>query len=265
MTNTKIRLATVWLAGCSGCHMSFLDLDEWLLELAERAEIVYSPVASDIKTFPSHVDVCLVEGGVANADNLELLHQVRANSRVLRWRTTGLKNRIEGADFEAIYSPARNLQVVVNGAWMWTAKTLIEPTKPKPGTTAFNALSAAGKIDNEIFYNARIENVPEYRLNTNAKYTFTNGSLAGLAVGGAARYSSETVIARNRDWNPLAGGMMAGNFLVFDSTVSYPWEVLGYKINSSLGIYNLLDEKYFEGTFVASPRRTWLLTTTLKF
>ena len=58
---------------------------------------------------------------------------------------------------------------------------------------------------------------------------------------------------------------MAGNFLVFDSTVSYPWEVLGYKINSSLGIYNLLDEKYFEGTFVASPRRTWLLTTTLKF
>ncbi len=190
---------------------------------------------------------------------------IRANSRVLRWRTTGLKNRIEGADFEAIYSPARNLQVVVNGAWMWTAKTLIEPTKPKPGTTAFNALSAAGKIDNEIFYNARIENVPEYRLNTNAKYTFTNGSLAGLAVGGAARYSSETVIARNRDWNPLAGGMMAGNFLVFDSTVSYPWEVLGYKISSSLGIYNLLDEKYFEGSFVSSPRRTWLLTSTLKF
>ena len=155
--------------------------------------------------------------------------------------------------------------MVVNGAWMWTAKTLIEPTKPKPGTTAFNALSAAGKIDNEIFYNARIENVPEYRLNTNAKYTFTNGSLAGLAVGGAARYSSETVIARNRDWNPLAGGMMAGNFLVFDSTVSYPWEVLGYKISSSLGIYNLLDEKYFEGSFVSSPRRTWLLTSTLKF
>ena len=76
MTNAKIRLATVWLAGCSGCHMSFLDLDEWLLELAERAEIVYSPVASDIKTFPSDVDVCLVEGGVANTDNLELLHQV---------------------------------------------------------------------------------------------------------------------------------------------------------------------------------------------
>ena len=106
MTNAKIRLATVWLAGCSGCHMSFLDLDEWLLELAERAEIVYSPVASDIKTFPRDVDVCLVEGGVANADNLELLHQVRANSRVLvsfgdcaiTANIPGMRNMLSGAD-----------------------------------------------------------------------------------------------------------------------------------------------------------------------
>ena len=30
----RVRLATVWLGGCSGCHMSFLDLDEWLIELA---------------------------------------------------------------------------------------------------------------------------------------------------------------------------------------------------------------------------------------
>ena len=74
------RLATVWLAGCSGCHMSFLDLDEWLLELADRANIVYSPVASDIKTYPSDVDIALLEGGVANTDNLELLLRVRANT-----------------------------------------------------------------------------------------------------------------------------------------------------------------------------------------
>ena len=67
---SKLRFATVWLAGCSGCHMSFLDLDEWLFELAEAVEIVYSPVASDIKVFPEGVDLCLVEGAVANADNL---------------------------------------------------------------------------------------------------------------------------------------------------------------------------------------------------
>jgi len=58
----KLRFATVWLAGCSGCHVSFLDLDEWLIELAEQVDLVFSPVASDIKTYPEDVDVCLVEG-----------------------------------------------------------------------------------------------------------------------------------------------------------------------------------------------------------
>jgi NAD-reducing hydrogenase small subunit len=79
----KLRFATVWLAGCSGCHMSFLDLDEWLFELAAAVEIVYSPVASDIKVFPDGVDLCLVEGAVANADNLELALQLRARSKVV--------------------------------------------------------------------------------------------------------------------------------------------------------------------------------------
>ena len=84
-------------------------------------------------------------------------------------------------------------------------------------------------------------------------------------MGGSARYSSETVVSRDVNWNPLRGGFQAGNFLVFDGNASYPWEVLGYKISTNLGVYNLLDEKYFEGTYVASPRRNWLLTTTLKF
>ena len=78
----KIRIATAWLGGCSGCHMSFLDLDERLIELRERAELVYSPVM-DIKVFPENVDVTLVEGAVANSDNLELLERIRKNSRLL--------------------------------------------------------------------------------------------------------------------------------------------------------------------------------------
>jgi NAD-reducing hydrogenase small subunit len=76
------RLATVWLGGCSGCHMSFLDLDERLLELAQKADVVFTPVA-DIKVFPEDVDVTLVEGAVANDEHLEMLHTVRARSRVV--------------------------------------------------------------------------------------------------------------------------------------------------------------------------------------
>ncbi len=79
----KVKFATIWLAGCSGCHMSFLDLDEWLIDLAQMVDVVYSPVGSDIKEYPQDVDVVLVEGGIANEDNLELILQVRERSKFL--------------------------------------------------------------------------------------------------------------------------------------------------------------------------------------
>ncbi len=78
----KVRLATVWFGGCSGCHMSFLDLDEVLIALAEKIEIVYSPVV-DMKEYPENVDVCLIEGAICNEDNLELLHKIRQCTKVL--------------------------------------------------------------------------------------------------------------------------------------------------------------------------------------
>ena len=78
----KPRLATVWLGGCSGCHMSFLDLDERLLDLARAADLVFSPIA-DVKEFPENVDVTLVEGAVANRDHLEMILTVRERTRVL--------------------------------------------------------------------------------------------------------------------------------------------------------------------------------------
>ena len=78
----KLRLATVWLGGCSGCHMSFLDLDEFLIELAGAVDFVYSPVV-DVKDYPDNVDLCLIEGAVCNEDNLEILHKIRERTKVL--------------------------------------------------------------------------------------------------------------------------------------------------------------------------------------
>lgn len=78
----RLRLATAWLGGCSGCHMSFLDMDEWLIELAAQADIVYSPF-QDIKQFPERVDVTLIEGAVANEDHLEQLTIIRQRSRLV--------------------------------------------------------------------------------------------------------------------------------------------------------------------------------------
>ena len=79
---SKLRFATAWLGGCSGCHMSFLDLDEKLIDLADKIELVYSPIA-DVKEFPENVDVTLVEGAVANLDNLKLAQEIRARSRLV--------------------------------------------------------------------------------------------------------------------------------------------------------------------------------------
>jgi NAD-reducing hydrogenase small subunit len=62
--------------------MSFLDLDEFLIDLVDQVEIVFSPVV-DIKEYPENVDVCLIEGAVCNEDNLELLHKIRKRTKVL--------------------------------------------------------------------------------------------------------------------------------------------------------------------------------------
>jgi NAD-reducing hydrogenase small subunit len=79
---TKVKVATVWLDGCSGCHMSLLDMDERLLELAERIEVVYSPLV-DRKDFPERVDVAIVEGAVASDEDLHKIRHIRRHSTVL--------------------------------------------------------------------------------------------------------------------------------------------------------------------------------------
>jgi len=78
----KPKLATVWLGGCSGCHMSFLDLDERLVDLAGLVDVCYTPIA-DIKEFPEHVDITLVEGAVANEDHLREIQLIRQRTRIL--------------------------------------------------------------------------------------------------------------------------------------------------------------------------------------
>lgn len=78
----KTRLATAWLGGCSGCHMSLLDLDEKLIDLAPLIEMVFGPLV-DLKVFPPEVDITLVEGAIINQENIEMLRQIRNNSRLV--------------------------------------------------------------------------------------------------------------------------------------------------------------------------------------
>jgi len=205
---------------------------------------------------------------IAGAARSGLVAASAANTgRVFRVRTYGNKVEIQGGETEVIWTPIRNFQALINASWMPKAETTADsrPQYAAPGTTAFAALTATQQRDSNILWNARVENVPEYRFNVFGKYTFTDGPARGVALGAGMRYSSETVVSRSVDWNPLNGGYQAGDYLVFDLTAAYPWEFLGYKIVSSFGIYNVTDEKYSEGSFALSPARNWLFTNTLRF
>jgi NAD-reducing hydrogenase small subunit len=78
----KVRLATIWLDGCSGCHMSVLDTDERLLALAPMIDLVYGPLV-DAKEFPENVDVTLVEGAISSEEDLHRIRIVRERTRIL--------------------------------------------------------------------------------------------------------------------------------------------------------------------------------------
>jgi NAD-reducing hydrogenase small subunit len=79
---SRKKLATVWLDGCSGCHMSFLDMDERLIDLAALVELVYSPLV-DAKEFPPDVDITLVEGAVSSDEDLHKIKSIRSRTKLL--------------------------------------------------------------------------------------------------------------------------------------------------------------------------------------
>ena len=102
---SKAKLATVWLDGCSGCHMSFLDIDERILLLAEKVDLVYSPLV-DNKVFPSDVDIVLIEGAVSSTEDYEKIKMVRSRSKILvalgdcavTANVSGMRNQFKTAD-----------------------------------------------------------------------------------------------------------------------------------------------------------------------
>jgi NAD-reducing hydrogenase small subunit len=114
----KPRVATVWLGGCSGCHMSFLDMDERLIDLAGRMDLVFSPFM-DVKQFPEGVDATLVEGAVANEEHLHQARLVRERSRLVisfgdcavTGNVTAMRNSLGAAEpvLQRAYMDAANL------------------------------------------------------------------------------------------------------------------------------------------------------------
>ena len=78
----KIRVGTIWLDGCSGCHMSFLDMDEKIIELAQYMDVVYSPYV-DAKEIPLDIDLFIVEGALSTDHDIKIIKEIRKNSKLI--------------------------------------------------------------------------------------------------------------------------------------------------------------------------------------
>ncbi len=79
----KPKVATVWLEGCSGCHMSFLDLDEGLLDVLDAVDLTYTPI-TDFKDYEfPEAALGIVEGAVANVEQKEIIHKLREKCQIM--------------------------------------------------------------------------------------------------------------------------------------------------------------------------------------
>jgi NAD-reducing hydrogenase small subunit len=79
----KPKVATVWLEGCAGCHMAFLDLDEKLLDIVAAVDMTVSPV-TDFKNFDfGSVTLGIIEGGIGNKEQEEIALHLRAHCKIL--------------------------------------------------------------------------------------------------------------------------------------------------------------------------------------
>jgi NAD-reducing hydrogenase small subunit len=78
----KVKIGTCWLDGCSGCHMSLLDIDEAIVGVLRKADIVFGPLV-DADEWPEGVDVAVIEGAVSSQDDVKLVQQARARSKVV--------------------------------------------------------------------------------------------------------------------------------------------------------------------------------------
>ncbi len=81
----KAKIATMWLSGCSGCHLSIADIHEAILDVMELADFEFSPVLMDVKydEVPDDLDAIIIEGGIRNEENRELAEMLRKKAKVV--------------------------------------------------------------------------------------------------------------------------------------------------------------------------------------
>jgi NAD-reducing hydrogenase small subunit len=79
----KPKISSDWMAGCAGCHMSLLDIDERIIKVAELADLRATPITDLKEPDAEGVDVGILEGGINNSANEEVAHRMRSRCKIL--------------------------------------------------------------------------------------------------------------------------------------------------------------------------------------
>ena len=150
----KARIGTCWRDGCSGCHMSLLDLDERIVAVLEKADIVFGPLV-DAQEWPENVDVAVIEGAVSSQDDLELARTARERSKIV----VALGDCAVTGNVPSMRNglPTRALleRVYIQGA---TAQPGVTPAVPTDGVPAL--LKQAGPLDSAIKVDVHVPGCP---------------------------------------------------------------------------------------------------------
>jgi iron complex outermembrane receptor protein len=153
----------------------------------------------------------------------------------------GKKEESAGVDAEIAYTPQRNYQLVATYSWTYRARTAAAPDVPQQ-------------------VGVRLNNVPEHAFNVWNKYTFVDGPLKGVFVGGGARYSSEYRV--HPSWSVT---IVQDPFWTADLMIGYKGRIRDFPIDLSLNVNNVTDKEHEDGVFQRAPGRTATLTARFTF
>ncbi|MCL1875936.1 MAG: NADP oxidoreductase [Synergistaceae bacterium] len=150
----KPKVATVWLESCAGCHMSFLDIDERIVNLLSQVELTASPV-TDIKDIPE-VTLGIIDGGIGNEEELHIAQELRKKCKILM--VMG-----DCAVFGGINTMRNSLtpEQVLKGAYADGATpTTVNPSGKLPGEDIPKLLPQANAVDRYVNVDVYVPGCP---------------------------------------------------------------------------------------------------------
>ena len=158
----------------------------------------------------------------------------------------------EGIEVEMVWTPSRNFQTMIGYSWIWEAKI---KTPPFTGVN----LTPIQIDNNATLLNRRLRMTPEHMFHIWSKYTFTEGKLKGLSIGGGLRAKTEMQFVAQ---SPAADVILSG-YTALDARVGYETKLFGRRTDLSLSVDNLNDTRYLSGW--GQMRRTFYFTYRMYF